>query len=141
MLVPLRVPATPWGRARTVLLGNSSQVRGVARAPPSSAQELAHTVSSKAGDYLFFHALRYHAQMRPSGEQDFPEPGSDPRRDTLVGFALRQVPLDGSGRGRGSGRWLLLRMCQGTSDPKLKADSALECAFCESVDSNCSRCA
>lgn len=129
MVIPLRVPSAPSGKAHSLLFSETS------RGDSLPSKEAMKEVSSEAGSYVFFNMFRHHTQRGPLHEDDVQAVHEDPRRDHLIGFALRQVPEDSQGE-RGAGRWVLGRMCKGTSNPAVK--EVLPCSFCR--QSECSNC-
>jgi hypothetical protein len=112
MLIGLRVPESTSGLAHSFVFAPDA-VRG----EPAPAYSGMSVEAVAEGELVTFNPYRYHSQYTPAGEADF---GAGPMpketRQQIVGFGLRQVPSSGSGRGR----WILQRMCKGTSDPAVK---------------------
>jgi hypothetical protein len=130
IVIPIRIPRSKSRKVKGVKFANKS----IGDAAPLE-EDMKHVVFMQEGEYLMFHALRYHSSKKPDFE-DLAEDDVDPRREEFVGFAVRQVPKD-SRKERGTGRWLLLRMCRATNSP-LPSRLSLGCSFC--TEPSCSRC-
>lgn len=113
MLIGLRVPESTSGLAHSFVFAPDAARGGPA--PTYSGMSVVEAVAE--GELVTFNPYRYHSQYTPAGEADFGAvPFPKETRQQIVGFGLRQVPSSGSGRGR----WILQRMCKGTSDPAVK---------------------